>query len=231
MTIVERDILPGRPATRRAVPQAGLPHIPAARGVQIMTELIPGFLDELVAGGARFWNEGELSRLCVSFNGHRFVRSGKIPDPTSVVMYFVHRPFLEWSLRRVTGVVLAQCDSGAETSLTADLVVDATGRGSRAPLFLDELGYRRPREDTLTVHVTYAGLPVHLPRETLRKCLPFAAPEPSRPRGYAMFAGQQDTYMLAVQTVTSHKAPGSHVAAGLADRDGAPARAGCRTPC
>jgi 2-polyprenyl-6-methoxyphenol hydroxylase-like FAD-dependent oxidoreductase len=232
--VVERDILPERPVTRRGVPQAGMPHIPAARGVQLMNELVPGLLDDLVAGGARVWNDGDLSRLHLSFNGHRFVRSGRIPDPDSMAMHFAHRPFLEWSLRRrvqaipnieilggrdavrlvsthphdrVTGVVLAERASGEETSLAADLVVDATGRGSRTPVLFDELGYRRPPEDTLTVHVTYVGLPVYLPDETYREYLAFAAPEPNRPYGYAMFAGQQDTYMLAVQTVAGAKAP------------------------
>jgi 2-polyprenyl-6-methoxyphenol hydroxylase-like FAD-dependent oxidoreductase len=88
--------------------------------------------------------------------------------------------------------------------------VDATGRGSRAPLFLDALGYRRPREDTLAVNVTYAGLPVQLPAGTLREYIAFAAPQPSRPRGYAMFAGQNDTYMLAVQTVAGQQPPADH---------------------
>lgn len=237
VTIVERDALPERPTTRRGVPQGILPHIPATRGIQIMGELFPEFLDELVGSGAQVWDDGDLSRFCASFNGHQFVGSGTIPDPESLAMYFVHRPFLEWSLRRrvtalpnvnivqghdavrvtstakrdrVTGVVMARSDSGAETALTAELVVDATGRGSRSPVFLDDLGYGRPQEDTLTVNVTYAGLPIHLPRGTLREYIAFAAPEPSRPRGYAMFGGQNDTYMLAVQTVAGQEAPADH---------------------
>jgi 2-polyprenyl-6-methoxyphenol hydroxylase-like FAD-dependent oxidoreductase len=207
VTVVERDVLPDRPVTRRGVPQGGLPHILAPRGTQILGQLFPGFLDELVAGGARVWNDGDLSRLCVSFGGHRLLRSGTIPDPKSVVIYYAHRPFVEWSVRRrvravpnveiveghdvvrltstkqrdrVTGVVVARRDSGAETTLTADLVVDATGRGSRVPVFLDQLGYRRPREDQLTVHVAYAGLPIHVPPGTLRENIAFAAPEPAR---------------------------------------------------
>lgn len=234
VTVVERDILPQQPVTRRGVPQGVLPHIPAARGMRIMDQLFPGFLDELVAGGARVWNDGDLSRLCISFNGHRFQPSGRVPDPESLAMYYVHRPFLEWKLRRrvtaipnvriveghdavsltstplkhrVTGVVVARRDSGTEKVLSADLVVDATGRGSRTPVFLDELGYPRPREDELRVHVTYAGLPVHVPPGALREYIAFAAPQPSRPRGYAMFAGQNDTYMLAVQTVAGQPAP------------------------
>ncbi|OBI51715.1 2-polyprenyl-6-methoxyphenol hydroxylase-like oxidoreductase [Mycobacterium kyorinense] len=242
VTVVERDILPDGPVNRRGVAQGGLPHLPAARGMQIMGELFPGFVDELVAGGARVWNDGDLSRFWVSFGGHRFLRSGTIPDPDSIVSYYVSRPFIEWSLRRrvnaisnvelvqghdavrltsaqkrdrVTGVVVARRDSGVETALAADLVVDASGRGSRAPVFLDDLGYPRPREDQLTVHVSYAGLPVHLPPDTLREFLAFSGPEPSRPVCFAMFAGENDTYRLAVQTVAGQKPPADRI--GLLD--------------
>lgn len=228
VTVVERDALSDQPVTRRGVPQGVMPHIPAARGMRIMDELFPKFLDELVVAGARIWNDGDLSRLCVTFNGHQFQRVRTIPDPGRLAMYFVHRPFLEWRLRRrvvalpnveirdghdavrlastarrdrVTGVVVAHRDSGTEATLTSDLVVDATGRGSRTPVFLEQLGFRRPKESELTVHVTYAGLPVRLPPGALREFIAFAAPQPARPRGYAMFAGQDDTYMLAVQTV------------------------------
>ena len=234
VTVVERDIIPDGPVTHRGVAQGDLPHLPAARGVQVLGELFPGFVEELIDGGARVWNDGDLSRLWVSFGGHRLLRSGTIPDPESVVSYYVSRPFIEWTLRRrihgisnveitqghdavrlrsgpkhqhVNGVVVARRDSGAETALPADLVVDATGRGSRAPLFLDHLGYPPPREDQLTVNVSYAGLPVHLPPDTLREYIAFSGPEPSRPVCFAMFAGENDTYRLAVQTVAGQKPP------------------------
>jgi 2-polyprenyl-6-methoxyphenol hydroxylase-like FAD-dependent oxidoreductase len=111
---------------------------------------------------------------------------------------------------RVNGVVVARRDSGDETTVAADLVVDATGRGSRTPVFLDELGYRRPHEDHLMVHITYAGLPVHLPAGTLRENLAFTGPEPHRPMSFAMFAGENDTYRLAVQTLAGRPAPTDH---------------------
>ncbi len=237
VTVVERDALPDGPAPRRGVPQGGLPHLPTARGAQILDELFPGFLDELMAGGARVWNDGDLSRLSIAFGGHRLLAAGTIPDPQSIVTYYVSRPFLEWSVRqrvhaisnvqivgghdavrltstrggdRVTGVVVARRATGAETTMAGDLVVDATGRGSRAPVFLDELGYRRPREDHLMVHVTYAGVPVHLPADTLRENIAFTGPAPNRPMGFAMFAGENDTYRLAVQTVAGRPAPTDH---------------------
>jgi 2-polyprenyl-6-methoxyphenol hydroxylase-like FAD-dependent oxidoreductase len=235
--LVERDVLPEQPVTRRGVPQGAMPHIVAARGMRIMGELFPGLPDELVAGGAQVWDDGDLSRLSMSLSGHRLTQSGKIPDPESVNVYYAHRTFLESALRRrvlgipnvemlqghdavrltstprqdrVTGVVIAKRESAAETVVTADLVVDATGRGSRTPVFLDELGYGRPREDELKVHVTYAGLPVRLPPGALREFFTLVGPEPTRPMAFAMCAGEQDTYLLAIQTVAGRKAPTDH---------------------
>ncbi|WP_331713110.1 FAD-dependent oxidoreductase [Mycobacterium kyorinense] len=234
VTVVERDILIDRPTTRRGVPQGGLPHITHPRATQIMSELFPGFLDELVVGGAQVWNDGDLSRLWMRYGGHRLLRSGTIPDPKSVAAYYVTRPFLEWSVRRrvhsmpnveilgghdavrlassadserVTGVVVARRRSGAEKTLAADLVVDATGRGSRTPVFLDALGYRPPRQDQLMVRVAYAGLLVHVPPRTLREYFAFAGAESSRPMGFGMVAGENNTYMLGVQPIAGQPPP------------------------
>jgi 2-polyprenyl-6-methoxyphenol hydroxylase-like FAD-dependent oxidoreductase len=237
--VVERDVLSEQPVTRRGVPQGALPHMAAVRGMRIMSELFPGLPEELLAGGARVWNDGDLSRVSMSFSGHAFQNSGSIPDPEAVVVYYAHRTFLEWSLRRrvlgipnvellqgydavrltstprqdrVTGIVMAQRESGAQTIVAADLVVDATGRGSRTPVFLDQLGYGRPREDELKVHVTYAGLPVRMPAGTVHEVVTLVGPTPTRPRAFAMFAGEDDTYMVAMQTLAGHKVPTDHAA-------------------
>ncbi|ORW84676.1 2-polyprenyl-6-methoxyphenol hydroxylase-like oxidoreductase [Mycobacterium sp. IEC1808] len=234
VTVVERDVLPDGPQTRRGVPQGAQPHTLPTRAAGIMDRLFPGFLDELVAGGARVWNDGDLSRLWLTFAGHPLLRSGEVPDPESIVIHHAHRPFLEWNLRRrvrgipnvtfldahdvvrltstpqrerVTGVVLAPRDSGAERTLTADLVVDTTGRGSRTPLFLEQLGYRPPREDKLTVHVTYASMRVYVAPGTLRENFIINAAEPGRPVAFAMFGGEDDTYVLAVQTMAGRPVP------------------------
>lgn len=55
---------------------------------------------------------------------------------------------------RVTGAV---CVAGNETvTLEADLVVDASGRSSRLPGWLEELGYAAPQESTVNADVGYA---------------------------------------------------------------------------
>jgi hypothetical protein len=58
---------------------------------------------------------------------------------------------------RVTGTrVRRQADGGAEEVLDADLVVDATGRGSRSPLWLEALGYPRPPTEQVRIGLGYA---------------------------------------------------------------------------
>ena len=57
---------------------------------------------------------------------------------------------------RVTGVRTLRRPTTVPTEvLAADLVVDATGRGSRSPAWLAELGYDQPRQDQLTINLAY----------------------------------------------------------------------------
>jgi hypothetical protein len=60
--------------------------------------------------------------------------------------------------QRVTGLHGRQRSlSSRPTTLAADLVVDASGRGSRAPVWLANLGYTPPRETTINVFSGYAS--------------------------------------------------------------------------
>src|SRR5207248_8346826 len=66
----------------------------------------------------------------------------------------VERPTFEAG--RVTGVVVRRRGSDAEETIAADLVVDATGRGSQSPKWLEQWGYGRPQTTSLKVDVGYA---------------------------------------------------------------------------
>jgi 2-polyprenyl-6-methoxyphenol hydroxylase-like FAD-dependent oxidoreductase len=68
--------------------------------------------------------------------------------------------------RRVTGVRV-RSEGGTEDVIDADLVVDATGRASRAPVWLEELGYARPVAEKVTVDVAYATRTYKLPPDVL----------------------------------------------------------------
>jgi hypothetical protein len=40
-----------------------------------LEEFFPGFLDELVVAGAPVWDDGELSKVYVSYSGHELPRT------------------------------------------------------------------------------------------------------------------------------------------------------------
>ena len=46
----------------------------------------------------------------------------------------------------------------------ADLVVDASGRGTQTPLWLEELGYQKPAETSVGIHIGYASRLFEPPR-------------------------------------------------------------------
>ncbi|WP_206428638.1 FAD-dependent oxidoreductase [Mycolicibacterium stellerae] len=234
VTVVERDVLPRAPMNRRGVPQDRHPHVLLGKGVQIVGELFPGFFDQLVTDGAVKWDDGDLSRFWSTFGGHLMVRSATVPDPTSLVDYHVSRPLLEFSVRkavraipnvefleghgvvgltadpdanRITGARLARQGDDGETLLTADLIIDATGRGSRAPVFLEEFGYVRPPVEELEMRIAYATMPVRVPPGMLRELVLAVNPVASRPTTFAMFAVENDTYLVLGGTLGGQQPP------------------------
>ena len=235
VTVVERDVLPNGPAIRHGVPQGRHVHVLLARGAQILDELFPGFLNELVADGAPVWDDGELSELHLSFGGHEMLRSGKLGlDPKALAVYLPSRPFLECHVRRrldavrnvtilgghevaeltstadrnrVTGVRVVNRDSGAERELTANVVMDAMGRGAHTPAFLESAGYGRPVEDHIVMHTTYVSQLLRIPRGTLKEMLVDISPAPGRPTGMFLTGNENDTWMFTVFGMVGHEPP------------------------
>jgi 2-polyprenyl-6-methoxyphenol hydroxylase-like FAD-dependent oxidoreductase len=68
----------------------------------------------------------------------------------------VERLVADESRERIIGVHATDRRLRREETLSADLVVDATGRGSRAPAWLEGLGYARPAEERVDVDLAYA---------------------------------------------------------------------------
>ena len=89
---------------------------------------------------------------------------------------------------RVTGArVLRRADGSAEELLDADLVVDASGRGSRTPAWLEALGYPRPERDRVQIGLGYATRTYRLPPDALDgdlAALIAATPRASADRGH-----------------------------------------------
>ena len=235
VTVVERDMLPDDPATRRGVPQGRHVHILLARGAQILDEFFPGFLNELVARGAPVWDDGELSELHLSFGGYEMLRSGQISlEPKELAVYLPSRPLLECKVRqrlqaignvtimgghdvaelkwtadrnRVIGVRVVNRDGGAERELMADVVMDAMGRGAHTPAFLESRGYGRPVEDHIVMHTSYVSQLLRIPEGTLKEKLVDIGPAPGRPTGMFLSGNENDTWMFTVFGMAGHEPP------------------------
>lgn len=236
VTVVDRDALPDGPVNRRGVPHGRMIHALQARGSQIMDELFPGFLDELAAAGVATWDGRDFAKVHLSVGGHR-VGSGMSPNGPAMSMVFPSRPLLEWSLRRrvrairnvtileghdvagpmvtpardrVTGARVVDRSSGGVTTLPADLVVDATGRGSRTPALLEDLGYGQPRQDELVVRLAYTCQMLRIPSGSVQEHLITIFPEPGRPKMFGLVGYENDTWMFGVGAMAGVEPPGHH---------------------
>ena len=157
VTVVERDTLPDGPAARRGLPQARHVHVIWSGGAGAMEQLVPGVTDAWLAAGARRiplptslvsmqprgwfrrWPEMQFMIACSRDLLDWVVRERVIGSERLTVLQRAEVLSLEGDVSRVTGVRV-RTDDGQERVLEADLVVDGAGRGSRAPIWLEELG-------------------------------------------------------------------------------------------
>ena len=231
VTVVERDPLPQLPANRKGVPQGRHAHLLVPQGAQILDELFPGLLGDLVAGGAPVI--GDYAELRFAPGGHLLRLEGR---PAQPFICQASRPYLEAHVRariralpgveiadecdilglvtttdrgRVTGVrITRRAAGGAEDTLGADLVVDATGRSGRTPAWLAAIGYDQPPEERLGIHLKYATRHLRLRPGALggAKVIGIGA-EPARPTGFVLFAQEQDQWILTAFGYSGHHPP------------------------
>ena len=207
VTVFERDDLPDDPRNRAAVPQGRHVHLLMARGANEFEELFPGLLDGMVADGVEIL---ENRPDCISFGaaGHLLGTTATLRDEFTA--YVPSRPHLEWQIRkralalpnvtlvrsgvaepqyepaqeRVTGVLLEAGDDSS--AVPADLVVDATGRGTRLPVWLEQWGFGRPKEDTVDVGIKYATHQVRIPDGLIKEMVVVAGANREKPVGLGM---------------------------------------------
>ncbi len=171
--VVDRDTVVGVETTRRGAPHAIHAHALHARGHQVLEDLFPGLTDGLVDAGVPVCDYGDMHwymsgrRLRSSktgmlsvmaprpqLEGHLRARVAALPNVTFLEHHDILGIVATRDGRRITGARV-QPRGGQEVELSADLVVDVTGRGSRTPAWLDELGYERPAEDRVKVGLAY----------------------------------------------------------------------------
>jgi 2-polyprenyl-6-methoxyphenol hydroxylase-like FAD-dependent oxidoreductase len=199
VTVVERDRLDAGPLPRRGLPQGRHAHVLMSSGARAIETLLPGTTDRWIAAGAHriglpdgyviLLPQGWLPR----WPGRQFViacsrglldwvvREQLLTLPKVRMLARTEATGLCGNLRSVTGVRVRDRTSGDERVLEAAFVVDATGRGSRAPQWLTELGLPQVGQEVVDSGLRYATRIFHAPVERFPVVNVQADPEQDRP--------------------------------------------------
>jgi 2-polyprenyl-6-methoxyphenol hydroxylase-like FAD-dependent oxidoreductase len=217
VTLIERDRFPDGPDFRKGLPQMQHVHVLLKQGERVMEQYFPGLLPDLIAGGANLIDMGGDLRW---FNFGNW----KIRFQSGVDFFCQTRGFLEWKIRQrvasLNGVnILDNCEvlgysldapghlggvkirraGEPDDHLQADLVVDASGRGSRTPQWLDQLGFGKPSETEVKVDVGYASRLYRRPRNAPRDWTGLMIyPEPPGTRLGVLFPVENDRWMVTL---------------------------------
>lgn len=173
VVVVERDHLPAGPEPRTGLPQAQHGHLLYSGGATAMEILVEGVTERLLGAGAR---RIPLPTGMVAYSPQGWYRRW----PETHFLLACSRDLIDWAVRdlvaaqenihfvegvtavglegtrqRITGVRVT--DDGRERVLEADIVVDASGRGSRAPRWLHALGVAAVPERTVDTGLAYAS--------------------------------------------------------------------------
>ncbi|QJW90543.1 FAD-dependent monooxygenase [Spirosoma taeanense] len=175
VTLIERDVVNRQPESRQGQPQTRHLHGLLPGGFRIMMDYFPDLRQALADAGANVCDFAN-TMTWFTHGGYRKSFDMNLPAVT------MSRPLLEHLIRervlalpnvqlidncsvqrldtdadrqRVTGLTVLHKTSRQLDSLTADLVIDATGRGSRSPQWLGELGYDAPPVSEVKVKVGY----------------------------------------------------------------------------
>ena len=185
VTLIEKDILPDGPEPRSGLPQARHIHVLLDAGRRALDRLLPQLVPDLVAAGAVEYDAiADFKWISPAGLCPRF--------PSKLRMLGATRDFIDWGIRqqlrntaqietrtktrvinlatdetatRVVGVYVADAESDRVTKelLHADLVVDASGRASSTPQWLETLGFPRPQEIVIKGFLGYASQLVQPP--------------------------------------------------------------------
>ncbi|MEU2512510.1 FAD-dependent oxidoreductase [Streptomyces syringium] len=223
VTIIERDTLPSEPIPRPGVPQGRQANALLAKGLAVIEELCPGFTTRLADAGARTLDMCRDLRMRLDAGLAPVTQPGPLFQLSS-------RPLLETTLRslvteaanvevadgqtvtglstdstplRVTGVRLRSGDR-----LTADLVVDASGRTSHLQNWLTEQGMPRVRETTISAGTACTTRFYQAPETPTRRMGFVAAQQvPHRPVGAYILPIEHHQVVVSLYSAKGHDPP------------------------
>lgn len=204
VVVIERDVLPDGPAPRRGLPQARHAHMLWSGGVRAVEELLPGVTGALRDAGARRspvttdmvvlgprgwfrrWPESHHVILAGRDLLDATIRARVLADERIELLAGTEATGLVGDAGAVTGVRVRTrggtdgrdgSASGPERTVPAALVVDTTGRGSRAAGWLQALGLPAVERREVDPGLAYASR-LYLAPEQARSGYPIVNVQP-----------------------------------------------------
>lgn len=192
VTVIERDRLPGTSENRPGVPHARHLHFFFKRGLMVAEELFPGVTADLLEAGSHLLDQGKDFRILYRSGwsprkeiGLEFctftrplleatMRRHLLANPKVTVREgFEVAGLVIDEGHRVEGVRIRprHQDPSAPVeveTLDAELVIDTSGRGSKAPDWLEAAGFSKPEETVVDAFWGYATR-IYEPVEGLEK--------------------------------------------------------------
>ena len=224
VTVFDRDPIEAGPAVHKSVPQGNHLHALMLGGQQVLSSLYPGFTDRLQSLGAVRFRFGEEAAFYFP-GGRSYTPTGSVREARDLGIdgYSQSRGLLEfcvrqctldlanlkligdttvedliWENRQVRGVHLRRAH-GAEAVL-ADLVVDAGGRGSRAPRWLNQMGFPTAEESSIGCDFAYTSAKFRTPADYdgPEKVMLFGGPPPKFTSGGGIGQIEDNTWMVSL---------------------------------
>ncbi len=164
--LFERDDL-SLAGPRKGAPQAHHVHVLLAAGGAVLERLFPGLFDAIAAAGGQYVDMSQHNNWFHFGVWKRRFESGLKGHSQSRVLLeqalrarVLSLPQVEVRRQSIDEVTWPsarpELRSGAERTVV-DLLVDASGRGSRLPGWLEAAGFSQPRSERVKVDVTYTS--------------------------------------------------------------------------
>lgn len=230
VTIIERDPLPEGVQTRPGVPQARHVHVLLAHGQRLLEQYFPGVDDRLAAAGAPTvaWTTSE----CAIYGEY----GQSMHQPSALRTRTCSRALLEVEVRRhlgtlpgirfldrrqvtalvpdatgrgVAGVRVESRTGAPAETIEAGLIVDASGRGSKAPAWLEALGYPIVAERRINAFLGYASRRYQPSADWHAewKCLLHLGYPPDMPRGGVIYPIEAGQWAVTLAGTAGHYPP------------------------
>jgi 2-polyprenyl-6-methoxyphenol hydroxylase-like FAD-dependent oxidoreductase len=224
--LVERDEFGAVGGHRRGVPQGRHTHGLLAGGLRALEDFFPGLFEEAQKAGGLAVDVMRDGYWC--YEGGEYVRFA-----SDLEGLLISRPLLEGIVRervrqipnvhfwdgcqvegllsspdgsRITGIKIYS--DTAALPLQADLVVDATGRGSNSPDWLEVIGYRKLKEEKIQVKMAYATRHFLRAPDHLNGALIASVPAtPTNKRGGVIVAQEGNQWVVTLSARSGEKVP------------------------